>query len=154
MAVGRKTPVGVVDAQLQTELRARRKHPIRLVRALADQIVDENRGVAFSAIEDDGLVGVDPLEQDRRLGVADGVAGGRVLEPGGRHDLARDALLQALSLVRMDVKQPRDLLGFKAAFELRGIDGVVLDRISRAQHLRRFQSGNRLDHRQLHINRH
>ena len=56
------------------------------------------------------LVRIDALEQDRRLRIAHGVAGRRVLEARRRDDLAGDRLLEPLALVRVDAEQPRDLL--------------------------------------------
>src|ERR1035438_7848414 len=47
-----KPAVGVVDAQVQAELRARGEHAVRLVRPLADEIVDEDGGVGLGAVED------------------------------------------------------------------------------------------------------
>ena len=44
---GRQTFVGIVDPQMQPELGARREHPVRLIGALGDQVVDQNSGVAL-----------------------------------------------------------------------------------------------------------
>ncbi len=51
-AVGSQAAVGVVDPQMQAELGARGKHAVRLVGALADQVIDQDRGVGLGAIED------------------------------------------------------------------------------------------------------
>jgi hypothetical protein len=45
--IGSQPGVGVVDAQVQAELRARGEHAIRLVGALGDEVVDQDSGVAF-----------------------------------------------------------------------------------------------------------
>ena len=50
-AVRSETLVGVVDAEMQTELGARGEHAVRLVGAFADEVVDEDAGVGFGAIE-------------------------------------------------------------------------------------------------------
>ena len=50
-AVRSEAAVGVVDAQVQAELGARGEHAVGLVGALADEVVDEDAGVGFGAIE-------------------------------------------------------------------------------------------------------
>jgi hypothetical protein len=66
--------------------------------------------LGLDRLRDHGLVGVDPLEEDRGLRVAQGVAGGGVLEPGGGDDLAGHRLVEALALVGVDAEQARHLL--------------------------------------------
>ena len=51
-AVWSKAAVGVVDPQVQAEFGARSEHAVGLVGALADQVVDQDRGVGLGAIED------------------------------------------------------------------------------------------------------
>ncbi len=69
------------------------------------------RGVlGFDRLRDHRLVGVDALEQDRRLRIAQRVAGGRILEAGCRDDLAGDCLVEPLALGRVNSEQARDLL--------------------------------------------
>src|SRR6202021_747674 len=65
---------------------------------------------------------------------------GRLLIPRGAVDLSRKI-------------QAADLLDRQAAIEFRGIDGVVLNRIPRSQHLRIFQTRNRPHYLPLHFNR-
>ena len=43
-----QTFIGIVDPQMQPELRPRGEHPVRLVRALSDQIVDQDPDIALS----------------------------------------------------------------------------------------------------------
>ena len=66
------------------------------------------RVVGFDRLRDHRLVRIDPLEQDRRLRIAQRVAGGRIFEPRDRHDLAGDRLLEALALLRVNAEQARD----------------------------------------------
>ena len=49
--------------------------------------------------------------------------------------------------------RPRDLFRFQRALQFGGIDRVVLDGIAGAQHLGVLQAGNRLQNRQLHVDR-
>ena len=48
----REPSVRIVDAQVQAEFGTRREHSIRLIRALGDQVVDQDRGVSLGAVED------------------------------------------------------------------------------------------------------
>ena len=84
-----------------------------LLAHLAEREVEALLGggvVGLDRLRDHGLVGVDALEQDRRLRIADRVAGRRVLEARRGDDLAGDRLLEPLALVRVDAEQARDLL--------------------------------------------
>ena len=111
--------VGVVDAQVQAEFGAAGEHTIGLVRALGNQVIDQDRGVGFRAVQNQWRLlfylqcGVDAGHQ--ALACSFFVAGGAV-------DLATK-------------EQARDLAGFERAFEFRGIDGVVLNGVTGAQHL-------------------
>ena len=53
-AVRREADVGVVDAEVEAELGARGEHAVGLVGALADEVVDEDAGVGFGAVEGEG----------------------------------------------------------------------------------------------------
>ena len=57
--------VGVVDAQVQAELRARGEHAVRLVGALGDQVVDQDAGVGLGAVERER--GLSPLTASAAL---------------------------------------------------------------------------------------
>ncbi len=50
-------------------------------------------------------------------------------------------------------KRPAIFLGFERALEFGGIDRVVLDGVAGTQHLGGFEAGNRLQDRELHIDR-
>src|SRR5215469_11912674 len=49
--VWREATIGVIDAQMQAKLGPRGEHPIRFVCSLADEVIDEDGGVGFGAIE-------------------------------------------------------------------------------------------------------
>ncbi len=53
-AVGGEAGVGVVDAEVEAELGARGEHAVGLVGAFADEVVDEDAGVGFGAVEGEG----------------------------------------------------------------------------------------------------
>ena len=53
-AVRGEAGVGVVDAEVQAELGARGEHAVGLVGALGDEVVDEDAGVGFGAVEGEG----------------------------------------------------------------------------------------------------
>ena len=50
-------------------------------------------------------------------------------------------------------KQSGNLAGFERALQFRGIDGVVLNRVSGTQHLRVFEPRDRLQNLKLHLDR-
>ena len=56
-----QTIVGIIDPQVQPKLSPRRKHAVGLVRALADQVVDQNPCIAVSSPEDDWIQRTEPL---------------------------------------------------------------------------------------------
>ncbi len=58
---GRQALIGVVDPQVQPELGARSEHPVRLVRPFADQVVDQDAGVAVGAAQHDWIRSADPV---------------------------------------------------------------------------------------------
>src|SRR5580704_17843336 len=45
----REPLVGIVDSQMETELRPRGEHPVALISAFADQVIDQNSSVALSS---------------------------------------------------------------------------------------------------------
>ena len=130
--------IGVVDSELQAKLRSRSEHPVRLVRAFANQVVDENRSVAFRAVEDEWFL---------TLNFQGGI-------DAGHDSLTRRFFIAGRAVDLSGQKQPQDLLRLQRALQFGGIDRVVLDCISRTQHLRRFQSGNGLDYGELHVDWH
>src|SRR5262245_57564934 len=118
-AVRSESLVGVVNAQMQPELGARGEHAIGLVGSLADEVVNQNRGVSFGAVEN-----------QRRLALD--------LEPGidaGHQSLAGGFFITRRAVDLSGKKQALDLLGLERPLELSGIDAVVLDGVARTQHL-------------------
>src|SRR5438093_10074603 len=51
-AGGGETGIGVIDAQVQPKFGARGEHAVGLVRALGDQVVNQDSGVAFGPADD------------------------------------------------------------------------------------------------------
>ena len=136
-AVGRQAAVGVVDAQVQAELGARGEHAIRFVRALGDEVINQDRGVGFGAVQNQGRFPlylqccVDPSHQA----------------------LARGLLVAGCAVDLACEEQARDLARLKGTVEFCRIDRVVFDGIAGTQHLGVFESGNRLQDRQLYLDR-
>src|SRR5215831_11539061 len=123
-----ETAIRVVDPQVQTELRARGEHAIRLIRPLGNQVVDEYRCVRLGAVEDQWL-----LLFDLKCGV------------DARHQSLTGSLFIARGSVDLaGQEQAGDLSSFQRALEFGGIDRVVFDRISRAQHFCAFEARDRL----------
>ena len=53
-AVRGEAGVGVVDAEVEAELGAGGEHAVGLVGAFGDEVVDEDAGVGFGAVEGEG----------------------------------------------------------------------------------------------------
>ena len=47
----RQSHVRVVDPQVQPELRPRREHPVRLIRPLRDQVIDQDPDVSLRPVQ-------------------------------------------------------------------------------------------------------
>ena len=74
------------------------------------QLVLVGLGLGLDGDVDDGLGEDDRLEQHGVVGIAQRVAGGRLLEADGGGDGARADLLQVLAVVRVHLEQPADAL--------------------------------------------
>src|SRR5262249_34682293 len=81
----RETQVGVIDAQQQTMLRARREHAIRLEAALGNQVVDEDADVRLVSPQ---LETVPMLYRQRRIDAGNQSLRGGLLVAGCPIDLA------------------------------------------------------------------
>src|SRR5579862_3516799 len=122
---------------MQAKLRPRSEHAVGLVRSLRDQIVDEDRGVRFGAIEDQWRLS---------LHLQGGV--------DARHQaLARGFLVTRRSVDLAAEEQAGKLASFERAFQFGGIDRIVFDGVAGAQHVGSLEAGDRLQDRQLHIYR-
>ena len=134
-AVGSEAAVGVIDAQVEAELRARGEHAIGLVGALGDEVVDEDAGVAFGAIHG-----------ERRL----------AFEPQRGIDAGHDALAGGFFIAAGAVDLAGEVEAFhgfhaQAAIEFGGVNGVVFDGIAGAQHLGLFEAGDGAHDLPLHL---
>ena len=122
---------------MQTELGARSEHAVRLFGAFRNQIVDQNGRVRFCAVEHQRRLF---LHLQRRVNSGHDSLARRFFVPRRPIDLPRE-------------KQSGNLFRFQRALEFRGIDRIVLNRVPRPHHLGAIEPGDRLEDRQLHINR-
>jgi len=51
----RQSLIGVIDSKMEAKFGSRREHAIGFIRALADQIVDKDAGVALGAADDERI---------------------------------------------------------------------------------------------------
>src|ERR1700722_12996033 len=136
-AVRGQAAVGVVDPEVEAKLGARGEHAIGFVGALGDQIIDENRGVGFGAIQNQRRVllylecGVDASHQS---------LAGSLFVAAGAVDLAGQ-------------EKVGDLFGFEGAFEFGRVDGVVFDGVTRPQHVGILEARDLLQNLKLHFHR-
>ncbi len=121
-----ETAVGVVDAQVEAELGSRGEHAIRLVGALGDQVINEDRGVGLGAIEDERCV----------------IAYFKSCVNARHQALAGGFFVAAGAVNLASQEEVGDLFGFEGAFEFGGVDGIVLDGVTRAQHIGVLQAGD------------
>ena len=122
-----QAPVGIVDAQVQTELRPRREHAVGLVGALGNKIVDQDSGVRLRAIEN-----------QRRLLLH--------LQRGvdARHQSLTGGFFVARCAVDLSAEeQACNLAGFERALQFGRIDGIVLNGVARAEHVGVLESRDR-----------
>ena len=133
----RQALIGVVGAQPQAELGARREHPIGLGDAAGDEVVDHHADVGVGAGDRDAVAaaggerGVEAGQQALR---------GRLLVAGGAVDLAGE----------IEPWQPLDL---QRRPQLARIDVVVLDRIAGPPDLDLLKPGDRAQERLLDLGR-
>ena len=138
-AADRRQPgIGIIDAQVQTELGARGEHTIGLVGSFGDEVIDENAGIAFGAADDHFR----PFAQ-----AAGGVhAGDEALTAG---------LLVAGSAVDLAGEvEAGNGFDLEAVVEFTGVDGVIFDGVTGADHLGVLEAGDGGDHGGLHIDGH
>ena len=115
----REAIVGVIDSQVQAKLGSRGKHSIGLVGPLRDEVINQNPRIGAGSVEDDRFEIL-----DRASGVDAG------------HDALAGRFFIACGAVDLSGKiETLDPLGFEGMPQLGGIDGIVLDRIARADHL-------------------
>jgi hypothetical protein len=130
---------GVVLAQEQAELGARRHHAVRLARAAGDQIVDEHAGVRLITAQDQLALPRRPEpEPERRVDPGEQPLHRRLLVPRGPVDLPAEE--QTGAPPRLERRQ-----------QLARIDEVVLDGVPGARHLRALEAGDGAHERELHV---
>ena len=100
----RQPLVGIVNPQMQPELRPRREHPVRLVRTLADQIVNQNPDIPSA-----------PAQTRRRHPLHLG----RRIQPGNQ-PLATRFLISRRPIDLPRQKQPLNRLHFQRMSSSRG----------------------------------
>src|SRR5260370_14797470 len=123
---------------MKEKLSPRGEHTVRLIGALADQVINQDTGVAFCS-----------PDNHRR----------QALEPACGVNTSDDALTGGLFVSRCPVDLASeikigDALHFQAVIELPRIDGVVCDRIAGADHFGVLQAWNRGDQGALDIDGH
>src|ERR1017187_740888 len=123
---------------MQAKLRSRGKHTVRLVRALADQVVNQDTGVPLGTADHDRIP---PTELRPRV-------------QSSHQPLTRGLLVTRCTVDLPGEVQTCDRLHFQSVAELPRIDGVVFDRVTGTHHLRVLQPRHRCDHRLLHIDGH
>src|ERR1700736_2302507 len=105
---------------MEEKFRTRRKHAIRLIRALRNQIVDKNRRISLSAVEN---------QRSHVLHLQ------RSIDP--RHQsLTRSLFISRSTIDLAAQKKIGNLLGLERPLKLSGINRVVFDGVAGPQHLR------------------
>ena len=122
----RQTVICIVDPQVQPVFGPGGEHPVRLVRALRDEIVDHDPDVALRSRNDD------------RRSAQNGL---RRIDPGDQ-SLASRLFVSRRSVDLSGKEESRQLFHLQPMIELAGIDGVVFDRIAWADHLAPSQARN------------
>ena len=126
----RQAAVGVVGPQQQAILRPAGEHPVRLVGAAGDQIVDHHADVGLIAAQHQRLFVSD---RQRRVRPGDESLGGGLFVAGGAVDLA-------------GAKKARHPLGFQRRRQLQRRQIVVFDGVSVAEDFGLLQAGDQPQH--------
>jgi hypothetical protein len=129
--------VGVVLAQLQPVLGARREHPVRLGDAARDQVVDQDAEVSLVAPRAPPVLAA---RMTRRVHAREQPLRGRFLVAGRAVDLSGE-------------EQSADRLGLERRVQRARIEVVVLDRVAGTQDVRVLATGQRAHERDLHVER-
>ena len=135
VADGRQALVGVVLPQHQPVLRAAGHHPVRLLRTLCHQIVDEGADVALAAFQHQLLAA---QQRQRRV--------------HARHEALRRRLLVARGAVELPrAVQSRHRLRLQRGLQRQRVDAVVLDGVGGPGHHRVLQAGHGVQHLNLNF---
>src|SRR5713226_3916908 len=133
----RQAAVGIVNAKMEAELGARGEHSVRLVGALGNEVIDQDRRIRLGAIEDEWWL---TLYFQASIDARDNSLAGGFLVSAGAVDLAGE-------------EEAFNLLCLKRAFQFGGIDRIVFNGVAGTEHLRVLEAGNGFDDRELHVNR-
>ena len=118
--------VGVVLPVEQAVLGAGGHHPVGLVGALGDQVVNEHPDVPLVPAEDQGLLA---LNFQRGVHAGNKALNGGLLIAGGAVELSRPV-------------QAGDFFCLQGGLQLGGVHAVVLDSVGAPGHLRPLQAGD------------
>ena len=129
--------VGVVFAQLQTELGAAGEHAVGLAHALGDQVVHQHTQVGLVTAQRQWLA---PLHLECCVGASKQALCRSLFIARGAVDLASE-------------EQAADRFGLETGLQLARVEVVVLDRVAGPQDMRVFQPGHRLHGGQLDVER-
>ena len=130
-----RSPRGGIDAQQQPVLGPRGEQPVRLARSAGDEVVDEDCQIGFLAAENQRRRA---LDRQRRVDAGHQPESGRLLVSRRSVDLSRE-------------EQPANPLGLKRRRQLRRVDEVVLDRVTRTDHLGVFEPVDGPHHLELDL---
>src|SRR5271156_1117496 len=100
------------------------EHSIRLICSFVDQVLDENTDIAIGSSENDGVRAADAA---CRVYAGDQALACCLFVPGGAIDLTCQ-------------EQALDGLNFQRSREFARIDGIVLNGVTGAQHLRELSA--------------
>src|SRR5262245_15719206 len=112
---------------MKAELGPGREHTVRFVRALADQIPDQDSSVALSSSDHDGIASANS---------------GRGIQAGDQ-SLAPSFLVAGRAVDLAGKEQSVDGLDLQAVVQFPRIDCIVLNRVARANHLRGLKAWDR-----------
>ena len=132
-----QSKIRVVDAEHQAVLGPRREHAVRFEAAFGDQIVDKNADVRLVPAE------LERAEAERAPGRVD----------AGDDSLSRGFFVTGRSVDLPGQIQAGDALGLQRSRQLRRLDEVVFDGVSRPQHHGIFKAWKRVHEIRLHISR-
>src|SRR5262249_39127134 len=121
--------ISIVIPQRKPTFGSRRKHPVWLIHALGNQVVDENSDIGLS-----------PIKRDRG---PPGCAQGGI--DAGYQTLTRCFFVARRPIDLTGEKQPFDASCFEEWCKFLGIDEVVFNGIARSDDLSCFESRNEAD---------
>ena len=133
-----QTKIGVILTQQQAVFAAAGHHAVRFVGALGRQIVHEHADIRLIAAQNDGGFA---LHKARGIDASENALCGGFLVAAGAVDLPGKV-------------HARHGAQGKIGAKLEGIDALVFDSVGETKHARVTQTGNGMQHGELHILRH